>query len=144
MDAGPNLLRLIVPRGSRPFLHLLLRPLAYLACNPTDRGLLLSVSLDTRLLTKSTPRSQKPLVSSFTLPRWEIAMPKVRAVDQMNKTELRAELVSLLAEGFVRYVQSEHFAIDHANRDKDPDFETACLEVPANSVLSVTSRVNDR
>ena len=27
-------------------------------------------------------------------------MPKVRAVDEMNETELRAELVSLLADGF--------------------------------------------
>jgi hypothetical protein len=26
-------------------------------------------------------------------------MPKVRAVDEMNETELRAELVSLLADG---------------------------------------------
>lgn len=64
-------------------------------------------------------------------------MPKVRAVDQMNTTELRAELVSLLADGFVRYMQSEQFAIDHANCDKDPDFEAACLEVPAKPVLSV-------
>ena len=29
-------------------------------------------------------------------------MPKVRAVDEMNATELRAELVSLLADGFTR------------------------------------------
>ena len=71
-------------------------------------------------------------------------MPKVRAVDEMNETELRAELVSLLADGVMRYMQSEQFAIDYADRDKDPDFETACLEVPAKPVLSVTSRVNDR
>ena len=71
-------------------------------------------------------------------------MPKVRAVDEMNETELRAELVSLLADGVIRYMQSEQFAIDHADRDFDTDFETACLEVPAKSVLSVTSRVNDR
>jgi hypothetical protein len=66
-------------------------------------------------------------------------MPKVRAVDEMNETELRAELVSLLADGVVRYMQSEH-----ADRDFDTDFETACLEVPAKPVLSVTNRVNDR
>jgi hypothetical protein len=71
-------------------------------------------------------------------------MPKVRAVDEMNETELRAELVSLLADGVIRYMQSEQFAIDHADRVFDTDFETACLEVPAKSVLSVTSRVNDR
>ncbi len=71
-------------------------------------------------------------------------MPKVRAVDEMNETELRAELVSLLADGVLRYMQSEQFAIDHADRDFNTDFETACLEVPAKSVLSVTSRVNDR
>jgi hypothetical protein len=71
-------------------------------------------------------------------------MPKVRAVDEMNETELRAELVSLLADGVIRYMQSERFAIDHADRDFNTDFETACLEVPAKSVLSVTSRVNDR
>ena len=71
-------------------------------------------------------------------------MPKVRTVDEMNETELRAELVSLLADGVIRYMQSEQFAIDHADRDFDTDFETACLEVPAKSVLSVTSRVNDR
>ncbi len=71
-------------------------------------------------------------------------MPKVRAVDEMNETELRAELVSLLAEGIVRYMQSEQFAIDHVDRDFNTDFETACLEVPAKPVLSVTSRVNDR
>lgn len=64
-------------------------------------------------------------------------MPKVRAVDEMNTTELRAELVSLLAEGFLHYMRSDLFAIDHANCDKDPDFETACLEVPAKPVLSV-------
>ena len=50
-------------------------------------------------------------------------MPKVRAVDEMNETELRA---------------------DQADRDFDTDFETACLEVPAKPVLSVTNRVNDR
>ena len=71
-------------------------------------------------------------------------MPKVRAVDEMNATELRAELVSLLADGFMRYMQSEQFAIDHADRDKDPNFEAACLELPAKPVLSVTGRVNDR
>ena len=71
-------------------------------------------------------------------------MPKVRAVDEMNETELRAELVSLLAEGVMRYMQREQFAIYHADRDFDPDSETACLEVPARPVLSVTSRVNDR
>lgn len=53
-------------------------------------------------------------------------MPKVRAVDEMNETELRAELVSLLADGVIRYMQSEQFAIDHADRDFDTDFETAC------------------
>ena len=71
-------------------------------------------------------------------------MPKVRAVDEMNETALRAELVSLLADGVIRYMQSEQFSIDHADRDFEPDFETACLEVPAKPVLSVTSRVNDR
>ncbi len=38
-------------------------------------------------------------------------MPKVRAVDEMNETELRAELVAILADGFMRYAQSEQFAI---------------------------------
>jgi hypothetical protein len=71
-------------------------------------------------------------------------MPKVRAVNEMNETELRAELVSLLADGVIRYMQSEPFAIDHEDREFDTDFETACLEVPAKPVLSVTSRVNDR
>jgi hypothetical protein len=71
-------------------------------------------------------------------------MPKVRAVDEMNESELRAELVSLLADGVLRYMQSEQFAIDHADRDFDTDFVTACLEVPARPVLSVTNRVNDR
>ena len=71
-------------------------------------------------------------------------MPKVRAVDEMNETELRAELVSLLADGFRRYAQSEQFAIDHPDRENDPDFETASLELPAKPVLSMTSRVNDR
>ncbi len=71
-------------------------------------------------------------------------MPKVRAVDEMNETELRAELVTNLADGFIRYMQSEKFAIDHPDCGNDLDFETACLEVPANSVLSVTGRVNDR
>jgi hypothetical protein len=71
-------------------------------------------------------------------------MPKVRAVDEMNETELRAELVSLLADGVMRHLQSEQFAIDHADRDFYTDFETACLEVPARPVLSVTNRVNDR
>ena len=71
-------------------------------------------------------------------------MPKVRAVDEMNETELRAELVSLLAEGVIRYMRSEQFAIDHADREFDQDFETACLELPAKPVLSVTARVNDR
>ncbi len=52
-------------------------------------------------------------------------MPKVRAVDEMNETELRAELVSLLADGVIRYMQSEQFAIDHADRGFDTDFETA-------------------
>jgi hypothetical protein len=36
-------------------------------------------------------------------------MPKVRAVDEMNETELRAELVSLLADGVLRYMRSEQF-----------------------------------
>jgi hypothetical protein len=71
-------------------------------------------------------------------------MPKVRAVDEMNETELRAELVSLLADGVLRYMQSEQFAIDHADCEFDQDFETACLELPAKPVLSVTGRVNDR
>ncbi len=71
-------------------------------------------------------------------------MPKVRAVDEMNETELRAELVSLLANGFLRYMQSEQFAIDHADRVFDLDSETACLELPAKPVLSVTGRVNDQ
>lgn len=30
-------------------------------------------------------------------------MPKVLAVDEMNETELRAELVSLLADGVIRF-----------------------------------------
>jgi hypothetical protein len=38
-------------------------------------------------------------------------MPKVRAVEEMNATELRAELVSVLADGFLRYMQSDQFAI---------------------------------
>lgn len=71
-------------------------------------------------------------------------MPKVRAVDEMDATELRAELVSVLADGFLRYMQSDQFAIDHAGRDRDLEFETACLELPAKPVLSVTGRVNDR
>ena len=71
-------------------------------------------------------------------------MPKVRAVDEMDATELRAELVSVLADGFLRYMQSDQFAIDHAVRVKDLEFETACLELPAKPVLSVTGRVNDR
>jgi hypothetical protein len=71
-------------------------------------------------------------------------MPKVRAVDEMNESELRAELVSLLADGVIRYMQSEQFAIDQADRNFEPDFETACLEVPVKPVLSVTDRVNDR
>jgi len=71
-------------------------------------------------------------------------MPKVRAVDEMNETELRAELVSLLADGVLRYMRSEQFALDHEDRDFETDFETACLEVPAKPVLSVTNRVNDR
>lgn len=71
-------------------------------------------------------------------------MPKVRAVDEMNETELRAELVSLLADGVLRYMRSEQFAIDHADREFNQDFETACLELPAKPVLSVTGRVNDR
>jgi hypothetical protein len=71
-------------------------------------------------------------------------MPKVRAVDEMTETELRAELISLLADGVIRYMQSEQFAIDHADREFDQDFETACLEIPAKPVLSVTGRVNDR
>lgn len=50
-------------------------------------------------------------------------MPKVHAVDDMNESELRAEFVSLLADGVIRYMQSEQFAIDHADRD----FDTACL-----------------
>jgi hypothetical protein len=71
-------------------------------------------------------------------------MPKVRAVDEMKETELRAELVALLADGVIRYMQSEQFAIDHADREFDQDFETARLELPAKPVLSVTGRVNDR
>ena len=71
-------------------------------------------------------------------------MPKVRAVDEMNATELRAELVAILTDGFMRYAQSEQFAIDHPDRENDPDFETASLELPAKTVLSVTGRVNDR
>ena len=71
-------------------------------------------------------------------------MPKVRAVDEMNESELRAELVSLLADGVLRYMRSEQFAIDHADREFNQDFETACLEIPAKPVLSVTGRVNDR
>ena len=71
-------------------------------------------------------------------------MPKVRAVDEMNETELRAELVSLLADGVLRYMRSEQFAIHHTDREFDQDFETACLELPAKPVLSVTGRVNDR
>jgi hypothetical protein len=71
-------------------------------------------------------------------------MPKVRAVDEMNETERRVELVSLLADGVIRYMQSEQFAVDHADRDFETDFESACLEVPAKPVLSVTNRVNDR
>ena len=71
-------------------------------------------------------------------------MPKVRAVDEMNETELRAELVSLLADGVLRYMRSEQFAIDQADREFDQDFETGCLELPAKPVLSVTGRVNDR
>ena len=71
-------------------------------------------------------------------------MPKVRAVDEKNETELHDELVSLLADGVIRYMQSEQFAIDHADRDFDTDIEKACLEVPAKPVLSVPNRVNDR
>lgn len=67
-------------------------------------------------------------------------MPKVRAVDEMNATELRAELVSLLADGVIRYMQSERFAIDHAVRDLETDFETACLKVPDKPVLFVTTQ----
>lgn len=55
-------------------------------------------------------------------------MPTVRAVDEMNETELRAVLVSIFADGVMRYMQSEQFAID-PDREFDTDFETACLEV---------------
>lgn len=71
-------------------------------------------------------------------------MPKFCAVDEMDEVELRAMLVSLLAEGFLRYMQSDQFAIDHASCDLELDSETACLEVSAKPVLSVTRRVNDR
>jgi len=71
-------------------------------------------------------------------------MPKVCAVDEMNETELRAELLAIFADGFMRYAQSEQFAIDHPDRENGPDFETACLELPAKPVFSVTGRVNDR
>lgn len=71
-------------------------------------------------------------------------MPKVRAVDEMEATELRAELVSVLADGFLRNMLCDQFAIDRAVRDKDLAFETACLEVLAKPVLSMTGRVNDR
>jgi len=64
-------------------------------------------------------------------------MPKAHAVDEMNEAVLRAELVSLLADGVVRYMQSELFAIDHADRDFDPDVETACLGGPALTALTV-------
>ena len=39
-------------------------------------------------------------------------MPKIRAVDEMDASELRAELVSVLADGFLRYMQSDQFAIN--------------------------------
>ncbi len=71
-------------------------------------------------------------------------MPKVCAVDERDEAELRAMLVSLLAEGFLRYMQSDQFAIDHADRNLELDSETACLEVSEKPVLSVTRRVNDR
>jgi hypothetical protein len=40
-------------------------------------------------------------------------MPKVRAVDELHETELRAELVWLLAKRVMRYVQSQQSTIDH-------------------------------
>ena len=45
-----------------------LRPLTYFACNTTDRDLLLSVSLDTRLLIESAVCSSMPVTSGFALP----------------------------------------------------------------------------
>jgi hypothetical protein len=38
-------------------------------------------------------------------------MPNVRAVDEMNETELQAELVATLADRFIRYAQSVQFTI---------------------------------
>lgn len=71
-------------------------------------------------------------------------MSKFRAVDEMDETELRAELVAILTEGFMRYIKSERYAVDQSNRQKSPDFETARLELRPETVLSVNSRVNDR
>ena len=63
-----------------------------------------------------------------------IALPRVRAVDGMNATELQAELVRLLADGIVRYNQSETVRARPHNRDFDPHFKTTCLEVPSKPV----------
>ena len=50
-------------------------------------------------------------------------------MDEKNETELRAEFGSLLADGFLRYIDigSKQIAIDHADRDSDAEFETAFL-----------------
>ncbi len=71
-------------------------------------------------------------------------MPKVCAVDERDEAELRAMLVSLLVEGFLRYMQSDQFAIDHADRNSDLNPRQLALRFPEKPVLSVTRRVNDR
>jgi hypothetical protein len=51
----------------------------------------------------------------------KISMPRVPAVDELNETERRSQLVAALTEGVMRYLQSDQYAVVRQQRQKDQD-----------------------
>jgi hypothetical protein len=69
-------------------------------------------------------------------------MPPMKNVDKMSPDELRAELVSLLADGVLRYLAKRKVDRGQRNLQVSADSAECRLELSAQPGLSVTKPVN--
>jgi len=71
-------------------------------------------------------------------------MPPMKNVDKMSPDELRAELVSLLADGVLRYLAKRKVDRGQRNTQVSADSAECRLELSSKPGLAVTQPVNAR
>ena len=64
-------------------------------------------------------------------------MPRERSIDQLSPEQRQVELVSVLADGLMRYATSGRLGLDQVSQKNSLEAEAASLELGAKSVLSV-------